>query len=693
MTPIVILSLLLSLLPSSIRAASTFSPARPPAQPLAVKSPYLSAWQEAGSDGGNGGYLAGQWPTFWAGATLGWTGLINVDGSSYCWMGAPLHFNTVDQVSYNYTSSSSTYVLSVDGKVQITATFTSPITPDDFKRQSLIFSYLNVDVVSLDGSEHDVQLYSDISAEWVSGDRGQVAQWEYGTNDSVAYHKVYRQNQGNFQEVNDQTEYGNWWYSTTTDKGYTYQSGIDVDVRAQFGNHSTLTNAADTNYRAINSDWPVFAHSFDLGSVGTTSTSRLFTVGLTQQDAIQFLGADGVVPLPSLWTQYFPDEVSAVVFVQGDYATASSLTAKLDAKVQSDAAAVSDDYATLATLSLRQAFGGVQLVGTNDTQYLFLKEISSDGNIQTVDVIFPAHPAYVYTNPLLMKLLLEPLFVNQEAGQYPNSWSMHDLGSHYPNATGHTDGKDEQMPLEECGDMLIMALEYYLAANDTDFLTKHYKLLDQWTQFLIQEALYPSNQISTDDFAGPLVNQTNLALKGMIGIKAMSVIANVTGNNASASNYSSIATDYITQWQTLGFNTQASPAHAKLNYNNDSSWGLLYNLYGDKALGLDLVPQSVYDTQSTFYLTVNDTYGVPLDTRHSYTKGDWESWVAAVCSDEVSEMLFSELAKWINVTPTNRPLTDWYDTVSGDYNGGPFINRPVMGGVFAKLVLDMGLHP
>jgi hypothetical protein len=47
-------------------AASAFSPARPPAIPLAVKSPYLNTYQFAGSDGGNGGYLAGQWPQFWA---------------------------------------------------------------------------------------------------------------------------------------------------------------------------------------------------------------------------------------------------------------------------------------------------------------------------------------------------------------------------------------------------------------------------------------------------------------------------------------------------------------------------------------------------------------------------------------------------------------------------------------------------
>lgn len=47
-------------------AQSTFNPLRPPALPLAVRSPYFNVYQEAGSDGGNGGYLPGQWPTFWA---------------------------------------------------------------------------------------------------------------------------------------------------------------------------------------------------------------------------------------------------------------------------------------------------------------------------------------------------------------------------------------------------------------------------------------------------------------------------------------------------------------------------------------------------------------------------------------------------------------------------------------------------
>jgi hypothetical protein len=37
-------------------------------------------------------------------------------------------------------------------------------------------------------------------------------------------------------------------------------------------------------------------------------------------------------------------------------------------------------------------------------------------------------------------MLLEPLFIHQEAGLYPNKYSIHDLGSSFPNATGHPEG-------------------------------------------------------------------------------------------------------------------------------------------------------------------------------------------------------------------------------------------------------------
>lgn len=54
--------------------------------------------------------------------------------------------------------------MNVGGKVEMNITFLSPVTPSDLKRQSLVFSYLDVGVHSLDGASHDVQLYADVSA-------------------------------------------------------------------------------------------------------------------------------------------------------------------------------------------------------------------------------------------------------------------------------------------------------------------------------------------------------------------------------------------------------------------------------------------------------------------------------------------------------------------------------------------------
>jgi hypothetical protein len=190
--------------------------------------------------------------------------------------------------------------------------------------------------------------------------------------------------------------------------------------------------------------------------------------------------------------------------------------------------------------------------------------------------------------------------------------------------------------------MLIMTLAYAQRADDIDYLTKHYNILKQWTGFLVEEALVPDNQvsqlsgrvphaadrlhtkISTDDFAGSAANQTNLALKGIIAIEAMAQIASLTGDVEDSNHFSAVAHDYITQWQSLGVNDNAELPHTTFTYGNSSSSSLLYNLFADRELGLGLVPQEVYDMQSEFYPTQLQKYGVPLDTRHGYTKNDWE---------------------------------------------------------------------
>jgi hypothetical protein len=68
-------------------------------------------------------------------------------------------------------------------------------------------------------------------------------------------------------------------------------------------------------------------------------------------------------------------------------------------------------------------------------------------------------------------------------------------------------------------------------------------------------------------------NQTNLALKGMIGIEAMAVIANLTGHTADGANYTNIAHSYINQWQNLGIAHDATPPHTTLAYGQNNTHG------------------------------------------------------------------------------------------------------------------------
>ncbi len=65
-------------------------------------------------------------------------------------------------------------------------------------------------------------------------------------------------------------------------------------------------------------------------------------------------------------------------------------------------------------------------------------------------------------------------------------------------------------------------------------------------------------------------NQTNLAIKGIIGLKAMSEIAQLTGNDDP---YGETADRYLKGWKDLGINTKANPPHTTLSYGDGNSHG------------------------------------------------------------------------------------------------------------------------
>lgn len=152
-------------------------------------------------------------------------------------------------------------------------------------------------------------------------------------------------------------------------------------VRAQFINNGKLADSQDINFRAVSNNWPVFAFSRDLGSITSTTNPVVFSVGHIRDPVIQYIVANAQIQPRSLyfWSQ-FPSSASvvcALVHVSssayldisrlqisaflGDYEDALNRAQVFDSQVASDATKVSEDYASIVALSIRQALGATEI--------------------------------------------------------------------------------------------------------------------------------------------------------------------------------------------------------------------------------------------------------------------------------------------------------------------------------------------
>ncbi|KAE9407196.1 DUF1793-domain-containing protein [Gymnopus androsaceus JB14] len=685
------LSIFLTLSVYPIVSAWTSTPFNPPSYPLAVRTPYLSTWLPSGS----GAALNDVWPQFWTGAITGWAGFLVVDGDAYSFLGDPdvsgAAFAKATQVSAEFTSTQSIFTLKA-GSIEVTATFFSPIEPTDLVKQSIPFSYLSVSAASTDGLSHIVSVYTDISGEWLTSNDALTINWTTTATAAVITHQSQLETQTVYGESADRILQGSVYYSTENLAGTTYQTGQDIVVRAQFINNGVLSDTVDTNYRAVSDDWPVFALAHLLGDVTSTPQSVVFSIGQVRDPVIEYIQQDNTFEGRSyyFWSAY--STIAEVISdFLSDYSAALSRANSLDETLQAASASISSSYTDIVALSMRQTFGATELTisgspgawNTSDT-LMFLKEISSDGNVNTVDVIMPAWPAFMYLNPALGKYLLLPLLQYQATGQYPNLYACHDMGASYPIANGHNLGNDEPMPIEESGNMLNMALDYTQRTGDTSLVTTYSSLFTQWADYLVANTLFPADQLATTDFDGALPNQTNLAIKGIIGIKAMSVILSTYLHDASsASTYNSTAESYLKTWQTFGISTDGS--HLILEYGNETTEVLGYNLAMDALLGLDFMPASVKSLQSTWYENNMALYGFPIDSRTTYTSAQWMIWTGMTTSTSVQNGFIDAIRSWLSSGLTSTPFGDRFEDDTGANSGNEA--RPVVGGNLALLLL------
>ncbi|KAA2255955.1 DUF5127 domain-containing protein [Solihabitans fulvus] len=668
--------------------ATTFSPLRPPATPLAVRSPYLTTWLA-------GDTLPGTWPTFWNGHITALCGIARIDGTSYVFAGAPglpggPALTAMTQNSLQLTATRSIYTLS-GGGITLTVTFFSPVDPGNLQRQSVPLSYVTMQAASNDGRAHDVSLYLDASGEWVHNDITTPIIWAQQRTSSMTALTCAPANPEVLKELNDQASWGSLVFAAPTADGLTWQIGQDTVVRAAAAGQGALNGTSDpAQPRAINDRWPVLGLNQRLGTVNPGTTSAPFTVSLghVRTPALSYLGA----PLSPWWTHYWASWTDLVDWFNGDHCAALASAVALDQRVHDDAVAAAgggstgEHYAAICALALRQAVGGAELVDRDGSPWAFQKEISSSGNVSTVDVVYPSFPVYLYLSPSYLRMLLEPLLHLAESGGWSQAFAEHDTGASYPIADGHLGGQ-EDMPVEESANMLIMAaavIQRLGRAEASGFATAHYPILRQWAEYLVGNALDPGFQNQTDDFTGFIAHSANLALKGIIGVGAMGVIAGAAGNAGDVTRYRSISRGYASQWVTLA--QDPSNQHLKLAYDQNGTWSLKYNGFADRVLGLDLVPVGVAAQEAAWYQSHAGNHGVILDPRNNYAKGDWELWTAAWLADQpaIRQTLVEGVFGFAQATQQRVPFTDWYVVADASQRG--FADRPVVGGMFSLVV-------
>ncbi|KAH9063195.1 hypothetical protein EDB87DRAFT_1558516 [Lactarius vividus] len=679
------------------RAQQTLFPA---AIPLAVRSPYLNCWDQTT----NGSTIANLWPrTPTAGQILGWSVLVRIDGLTYSFLGgvpgnAVASVNVTVNITETVITPTQTVISAQAGPMEFNLTFLNPIEPGDWVKQSIPFSYLALTANSLDGAPHNVQVYSDISGEWNSGDRSHVIRWSATSTGDVVYHTVNLQNPVVFNEISNQAEWGSAYYAMKSANNVTFKIAQDTVSRGLFVLNGVLDNQTETNFRSIADRFAVFAISRDLGAIQATKDPVVWTVGFTMDPAINYTGATPRQRSLFYKSQY-PDDASLIVDFLGDFANASSRAQKLDQKILQAAAPVSDLLGDLVSLSTAQVYGSTQLtIGTDangnynkSDVMMFMKNIggsqSKTNRVNAVETLYSAFPAFMYIDPTLGRPLLEPLFQLQASPNYTIPYAAADLGSGYPNVT--ISNSDHNQGVEQSGNMLIMTYAHARATGDGSLISRYYSLLTSWADYLSNSTLVIHDQSSADGLTA--TNQTNLAIKGIIAIEAMSKMSSVVKQTTDVVKYSATAARLYSQWRILAL---GSDQHLLATYGQVGSWTLGYNLFADAWLDTGVVDSSVFDGQSSFIdnLALNSSFsnfGMPVDSLSGDTSVAVSSWNLFVAAMGPNQDLRTNLVSRIhnrasfNVSAGVFPLS--YDSAQGSTILG--VASPAQGAMYAPLAL------
>ena len=628
---------------------------RLPAIPLIAMDPYLSVWVPADT-------VDGADAVHWSGAEKNIDGFLTVDGSTVRFLGK----NEAASCLTEQTVTATRTVFSLLHRgVELTVTFAAPAFPDDPEVMSMPVTLVSMRLRALDGEHHEAVLRLHLS-------------------DALCY---------------DGSHKPEMFSDCFVDHGW--QTAL-CGQKTQ----KPLCHSGDR----ITIDWGYLYLCAKEGRAEPDQSGLAFSCTAAVEEEMEFrllIAYDDIASvnyfgsLCKAWYRRNGAQITdALHFAQESFDLLLKRCEEWDARIEADsAAAAGGSYGRLTAAAWRQTIAAHKLIATPSGEMAFLsKENASDGCIGTVDVAYPSIPLFLKYNPELVNAMCRPVLEFAEMPVWEFDFAPHDLGR-YPYATGQiyaagyqpsgsvfppfylypagqkTYDPHYQMPVEECGNMLIMLAAAAAFGAKKELSKAHCGTLRKWADYLAKYGEDPGEQLCTDDFAGHLAHNGNLAIKAAVGVACCGLLTRDAAYSARARDMADRLLERI-----------GRAGNTPLTLTGEG-WSMKYNLLWDRVLRLGLFPQDFYEAELASYLPRIGRYGLPLDSRASYTKSDWIGWIAALSQERERRRAFLEpVARYLCETSSRVPFSDWYDTESGCYVH--FIARSVQGELFAPMLLS-----
>lgn len=597
------------------------------------------------------------------------------------------------QTSINVLATNTYYTFKC-GPVNLDVVFTAPFIYDDLEKLSTPINYISYRVKANDAQQHDVQLYLGFNPNICVANRNTQI-WARSTSSSAEGFKYLSVGNpsGKMHETGsfDPIDWGKFY---VPEFNGTLSLAATNEVETTFAETGKLPRTMSNKATSKDSEYPTLAYMKDFGS--TAEASSFMMIAYDQGDEIQYLGQR----YKGYWARNGKTIETAMKEFYDNYESIMQRCREVDKTVYDDARNAGNiQYAEMLSGSYRQVLAAHKLFEDKDgdIQY-FSRENDSGGFINTSDVTYPAAPMLLmYNNELakgatlgLLKYCNDPHrwgwpFAAHDAGHYPIADRQHYALTH-DRGDGNYEGN---MPIEESGNMLILAAASCMIDNSAKFAEPYWGELTKWANYLSEKGQDPENQNTTDDYLGHIAHCTNISIKAIMGIEGYALMAKLRGDMATYEKYDNRAREMAAIWEQ----TALDGDHYNMTFDgaaaHNGKWSLKYNMIWDKMWGTKVFSDDVMAKEMPFYLKKNtDKWGLRLDTRDpNCVKNDWVLFVAGMAEDASTfAQIVNPIYYYIGHTPSRYPISDKHYAPNGNSTG--FRARSVIGGYWTKVLMD-----